>query len=184
MYGNRDQLIQVFLNLIKNAAEAIGSDAQDGEIILSTAYRPGVQVQLSGNERVRLPLEISVRDNGPGVPTDMLPDLFDPFVTTKAGGTGLGLALVARIIGELGLEQVMFEAADPPVFQWYIKNYGNEVNLFVDHSQIVLYYMEGNRLKKHHPSRPYDRYVLYNGLTFTGALVAKQLNTSGIYDIA
>lgn len=56
--------------------------------------------------------------------------------------------------------------------------------IFVDHSQIVLYYMDGNRLKKHHPSRPYDRYVLYNGLTFTGVLVAKQLNTSGIYDIA
>lgn len=102
IYGNRDQLIQVFLNLIKNAAEAIGPDAQDGEIVLTTAYRPGVQVQLSGSERVRLPLEISVRDNGPGVPADMLPNLFDPFVTTKAGGTGLGLALVAKIVGEHG----------------------------------------------------------------------------------
>jgi phosphosulfolactate synthase (CoM biosynthesis protein A) len=45
--------------------------------------------------------------------------------------------VVARIIDELGLDKVMFEAADPPVFEWYIKNYGNEVNLFVDHSQIV-----------------------------------------------
>ncbi|WP_245525552.1 phosphosulfolactate synthase [Mesorhizobium sp. M00.F.Ca.ET.216.01.1.1] len=45
--------------------------------------------------------------------------------------------VVARIINELGLEAVMFEAADPVVFEWYIKNYGNEVNLFVDHSQIV-----------------------------------------------
>ncbi|TYO65104.1 phosphosulfolactate synthase [Bradyrhizobium hipponense] len=45
--------------------------------------------------------------------------------------------VVARIINQLGLEKVMFEAADPPVFEWYVKNYGNEVNLFVDHSQIV-----------------------------------------------
>jgi phosphosulfolactate synthase (CoM biosynthesis protein A) len=45
--------------------------------------------------------------------------------------------VVARIIGELGLDKVMLEAADPPVFEWYIRNYGNEVNLFVDHSQIV-----------------------------------------------
>ncbi len=45
--------------------------------------------------------------------------------------------VVARIIGALGIEKVMFEAADPEVFAWYIKNYGSEVNLFVDHSQIV-----------------------------------------------
>jgi len=45
--------------------------------------------------------------------------------------------VVARIIGTLGIEKVMFEAADPEVFAWYIKNYGSEVNLFVDHSQIV-----------------------------------------------
>jgi phosphosulfolactate synthase (CoM biosynthesis protein A) len=43
----------------------------------------------------------------------------------------------ARFVNELGLENVMFEAADPPVFQWYIKNYGPHVNVFVDHSQIV-----------------------------------------------
>ncbi len=43
----------------------------------------------------------------------------------------------ARIIERLGLEKVMFEGADPAVFEWYVKNYGNEVNLFVDHSQIV-----------------------------------------------
>ncbi|MGV6872757.1 two-component system sensor histidine kinase NtrB [Pseudochelatococcus sp. B33] len=111
VHGNRDQLIQVFLNLVKNAAEAIGGDpgqgggeerASEGEIVLTTAYRPGVQMQVPGRERVRLPLEISVRDNGPGVPADVLPHLFDPFVTTKAGGTGLGLALVAKIVGEHG----------------------------------------------------------------------------------
>ena len=50
---------------------------------------------------------------------------------------------VARIVAELGLEQVMFEAAEPDVFSWYIKNYGIDVNLFVDHSQIVQ--LEGPR---------------------------------------
>jgi two-component system, NtrC family, nitrogen regulation sensor histidine kinase GlnL len=101
--GNRDQLIQVFLNLVKNAAEAIGETASDGEIHLSTAFRPGVRLSLPGTKtRVSLPLEFCVRDNGPGVPEDLLPHLFDPFVTTKPTGSGLGLALVSKIIGDHG----------------------------------------------------------------------------------
>lgn len=102
MDANRDQLVQVFLNLVKNAAEAIGP-AIDGEITLSTAFRPGMKLQLAGSgSRVSLPLEFCVRDNGPGVPADLLPDLFDPFVTTKASGSGLGLALVAKVVGAHG----------------------------------------------------------------------------------
>ena len=101
--GNRDQLIQVFLNLVKNAAEAIGPDAVDGAIELSTAYRPGVKIATPGSrERIALPLEITVRDNGPGVPQDIVQTLFDPFVTTKTSGTGLGLALVSKIIRDHG----------------------------------------------------------------------------------
>jgi two-component system nitrogen regulation sensor histidine kinase GlnL len=100
--ANRDQLIQVFLNLIKNAAEAIG-ETQGGEIVLSTAFRPGVRLSLPGAKaRISLPLEICIKDNGPGVPDELMPHLFDPFVTTKPTGSGLGLALVAKIIGDHG----------------------------------------------------------------------------------
>lgn len=102
VFANRDQLVQVFLNLLKNASEAVG-DREGGEIVLSTAYRPGIRLQVPGaRDRVALPLEFCVHDNGPGVPPDMLPHLFDPFVTTKTNGSGLGLALVAKIIGDHG----------------------------------------------------------------------------------
>ena len=102
VFANRDQLIQVFLNLVKNAAEAIGADPQ-GEIVLSTAFRPGIRVSVPGTQdRVSLPLEFCVHDNGPGVSEDILPILFDPFITTKPNGSGLGLALVAKIVGDHG----------------------------------------------------------------------------------
>jgi two-component system nitrogen regulation sensor histidine kinase GlnL len=101
--GNRDQLIQVFLNLVKNASEAIGEGASDGEIQLTTAFRPGVRLAVPGSKaRVSLPLEFCVKDNGQGVPEDLMPHLFDPFVTTKQSGSGLGLALVAKIVGDHG----------------------------------------------------------------------------------
>jgi two-component system nitrogen regulation sensor histidine kinase GlnL len=100
--ANRDQLIQVLLNLVKNATEAIG-DATDGEIQLTTAFRPGVRLLVPGsNTRVSLPLEFCIKDNGPGVPEDLMPHLFDPFVTSKPTGSGLGLALVAKIVGDHG----------------------------------------------------------------------------------
>ncbi len=101
VYGNRDLLTQALLNLVKNAAEAVSKD--DGEIILSTGYRHGVRLAVSGSgRRVDLPLVIGVQDNGPGIPEDLRPHLFDPFVTTKIGGKGLGLALVAKVVGDHG----------------------------------------------------------------------------------
>jgi two-component system nitrogen regulation sensor histidine kinase GlnL len=101
VYGNRDLLIQTFLNLVKNAAEAV--PAQGGEILLSTAYQHGVRMAVAGSdERVHLPLVVSIIDNGDGVPEDLLTHLFDPFVTTKHNGTGLGLALVAKVVNDHG----------------------------------------------------------------------------------
>jgi two-component system nitrogen regulation sensor histidine kinase GlnL len=102
VYANRDQLVQVFLNLIKNASEAI-SEGADGEVQMTTAFRPGVRLSLPGSKtRVSLPLEFCIKDNGPGVPDDLMPHLFDPFVTTKPTGSGLGLALVSKIVGDHG----------------------------------------------------------------------------------
>jgi two-component system nitrogen regulation sensor histidine kinase GlnL len=99
--GNRDMLIQVFLNLIKNAAEAVAEEG--GEITISTAYQHGIKLAVAGSEnRVQLPLVVTIADNGAGIPEDLRPHLFDPFVTTKRNGTGLGLALVAKIIDDHG----------------------------------------------------------------------------------
>lgn len=101
--GNKDQLVQVFLNLAKNAAEAIQSGGDAGEILITTAFRPGIRLTVPGtNERITLPLEVCIHDTGPGVPEELRPNVFDPFVTTKPGGRGLGLALVAKIVRDHG----------------------------------------------------------------------------------
>ncbi len=102
VYANHDQLIQVFLNLVKNAAEAL-ENVDNPTITLRSSYRPGIRLSLPGSkEPMSLPLEFCVGDNGHGIPDDLMPNLFDPFITTKTNGTGLGLALVAKIIRDHG----------------------------------------------------------------------------------
>jgi two-component system, NtrC family, nitrogen regulation sensor histidine kinase GlnL len=101
--GVRDMLVQAFLNLVKNAAEAIDGTGEAGRIQLTTAFRPGMHLSVPGSDtRVSLPLMIEVTDNGGGIPDGMMEHLFDPFVTSKRNGTGLGLALVAKIIRDHG----------------------------------------------------------------------------------
>jgi two-component system nitrogen regulation sensor histidine kinase GlnL len=101
VWGNRDQLVQILLNLVKNAAEAV--DPVGGEIVLSTSYHHGMRIAVPGSrERVHLPLQVSVRDNGPGIAEALRATLFEPFVTTKRGGQGLGLALVAKLVADQG----------------------------------------------------------------------------------
>ena len=105
VWGNRDQLVQVLLNLVKNAAEALHAhpaDAPAPVITLTTGYRPGIWVSTGGGQRVQLPLLVSVRDNGPGIPDNIRPHLFEPFLTTKTTGSGLGLALAGKIVGDHG----------------------------------------------------------------------------------
>ncbi len=101
--GNRNQLVQVFLNLVKNASEAIDKVETLGKISLSTSYKPGIRMQMPGSDQsVSLPLEIAVRDNGSGISEDVAQHLFDPFVTSKDSGRGLGLALVAKLVRDHG----------------------------------------------------------------------------------
>lgn len=101
VFGNKDNLIQIILNLVKNASEAASDE--NAEITLSTSYQHGVRLAVPGSEtRVHLPLMVSIQDNGPGIPEDLRNQLFEPFVTTKSKGSGLGLALVAKMIGDHG----------------------------------------------------------------------------------
>lgn len=99
--GNRDILIQLFVNLLKNACEALPKSG--GEVVLSTSYRHGMRLAVGGSgQRLDLPLLVSIQDNGPGIPEDLRANLFEPFVTTKPSGSGLGLAFVAKAVADHG----------------------------------------------------------------------------------
>jgi two-component system nitrogen regulation sensor histidine kinase GlnL len=97
--GDADELMQVFQNLLKNAAEA--TPKVGGVIMLRTAYSPGVAIE-HGGKRESVPLLVSVQDNGSGVPPEIKRDIFEPFVTSKAAGSGLGLSLVSKVMADHG----------------------------------------------------------------------------------
>ena len=100
--GDWDELVQLFLNLVKNAAEAL-EDVEKPAISLSSAYRSGISLKPPGsNESAALTLEFRIEDNGPGIPDEIRSHMFDPFVTTRINGSGLGLALVAKTIERHG----------------------------------------------------------------------------------
>lgn len=97
-FWDGDQLLQVFLNLIKNAAEAAGK--QGGKLTLRTFYDRTLRMRRADGSQSYLPLQVEVMDDGPGIPPEIVSDIFDPFVSGKENGTGLGLALVSKIITE------------------------------------------------------------------------------------
>ena len=100
IYANSDLLIQIFINIIKNACEACDSD---GQIIVKTCFNPNKKVLFSENEiPFYLPLQIEISDNGMGIPNELIPNIFDPFVSSKKLGKGLGLSIVASGLNEIG----------------------------------------------------------------------------------
>ncbi|SFR39977.1 two-component system, NtrC family, nitrogen regulation sensor histidine kinase GlnL [Yoonia tamlensis] len=97
--ADADQLLQVFLNLLKNASEA---NKTGGMIRLHSFYDTSLRVRRADGTQARLPLQIEIIDDGPGLPPAIANDIFEPFVSGKENGTGLGLALVSKLIGDGG----------------------------------------------------------------------------------
>lgn len=96
-WADPDQLMQVFLNLIKNASEAAKGR---GTIRLRTFYDLSLRVRRKDGPPAALPLNVEVIDDGPGLPPDIAADVFEPFVSGRENGTGLGLALVSKIVSD------------------------------------------------------------------------------------
>ncbi len=97
-WADADQLMQVVLNLLKNAAQA--APKAGGVIRIRTGFDNGLRLRRSDGSGAPLPILVEIIDNGPGLPPDIANDVFDPFVSGRENGTGLGLALVSKIIAE------------------------------------------------------------------------------------
>lgn len=100
--ASRDALQQVIVNLMTNALQAC-AEAREPRVTVRTRFASGLSYQsLECGSSVSLPLEIIVADNGPGVPAGIVDQMFEPFVTTKPGGQGLGLPLVRKLLNDMG----------------------------------------------------------------------------------
>ena len=97
-WADGDQMVQVFLNLLKNAAEACGKSG--GTIRIHTFYDMSLRLRRKDGTGNKLPLQIEITDDGPGIPPEIAADIFEPFVSGRENGTGLGLALVSKIISD------------------------------------------------------------------------------------
>jgi len=102
VYGNPDKLMQVVINLLANATDAVKVQDGSGRIGIQTVYRAGVRKRAPDGRVHALPVEVRVIDNGAGVPKHLKERIFQPFVTGKINGHGLGLALVSKIIDAHG----------------------------------------------------------------------------------
>jgi two-component system nitrogen regulation sensor histidine kinase GlnL len=98
--GHRDLLIQAFINIIKNASEATDSN---GEIVIKTSYSQGRRLTFATVDGVSYaPVQVEVTDNGAGISEELRDHIFDPFVSGRSGGSGLGLTMVASVIADHG----------------------------------------------------------------------------------
>jgi len=100
MSGHRDLLIQTFLNIIKNASEA--TEYKD-KLVVKTSYSRGRRLSAGSNRaQLHVPIQVEITDSGPGIPSEIRDHIFDPFVSGRAGGSGLGLAMVASVVADHG----------------------------------------------------------------------------------
>jgi two-component system nitrogen regulation sensor histidine kinase GlnL len=97
-FADPDQLMQVFLNLIRNAAEAAGP--KGGTIRLHTFYDLSLRLRRKDGSGNPLALQIEIIDDGPGIPPEIAANIFEPFISGRENGTGLGLALVSKIVSD------------------------------------------------------------------------------------
>jgi two-component system nitrogen regulation sensor histidine kinase GlnL len=115
MSGHRDLLIQTFINIIKNAAEV--SD-KNGKIVIKTSYSRGRRLSAAApRTQLHVPIQVEIIDNGPGIAEELRDHIFDPFVTGKMGGSGLGLAMVASVVADHGGMVEVDSSAGQTVFR-------------------------------------------------------------------
>jgi two-component system nitrogen regulation sensor histidine kinase GlnL len=116
--GDFDLLMQAFHNLLKNSSESVSK--KSGKISIKTSYQSGITMSSSREKNKKLQLKVTISDNGPGISRNISSDIFDPFSTTKIGGSGLGLSIVSKIISEHGGIIELDDATEGACFNVYL----------------------------------------------------------------